>query len=198
MASQYCDFSYENTLQILHQKYPHSNIYIVRPSHKSMEISLYGEYLDCDSDGNVKSYNPHGNAAHTLYLLLENYICNDPGSSLPVILMGFSRGGLVLNQILIEMGTAVYSDSIMQRVQEIHWLDCGNGVRGMCYPNIENKPASFLRYYNKSLRVFFHITSYLYEETVRNERFYELLSFQHQLETVGISVRRRFYSSEFE
>ena len=72
---------------------------------------------------------------------------DDPGSSLPVILMGFSRGGLVLNQILIEMGTAVYSDSIMQRVQEIHWLDCGNGVRGMCYPNIENKPASFLRYY---------------------------------------------------
>ena len=112
---------------------------------------------------------------------------DDPGSSLPVILMGFSRGGLVLNQILIEMGTAVYSDSIMQRVQEIHWLDCGNGVRGMCYPNIENKPASFLRYYkcdyvetvirSKSLRVFFHITSYLYEETVRNERFYELLSF---------------------
>lgn len=41
---------------------------------------------------------------------------DDPGSSLPVILMGFSRGGLVLNQILIEMGTAVYSDSIMQRV----------------------------------------------------------------------------------
>lgn len=32
-----------------------SSIYIVRPSHKSMEISLYGEYLDCDSDGNVKS-----------------------------------------------------------------------------------------------------------------------------------------------
>ena len=74
--------------------------------------------------------------------------------------------------------------------------------------HIENKPASFLRYYkcdyvetvirSKSLRVFFHITSYLYEETVRNERFYELLSFQHQLETVGISVRRRFYSSEFE
>ena len=133
---------------------------------------------------------------------------DDPGSSLPVILMGFSRGGLVLNQILIEMGTAVYSDSIMQRVQEIHWLDCGNGVRGMCYPNIENKPASFLRYYkcdyvetvirSKSLRVFFHITSYLYEETVSNARFYELLSFQHQLETVGISVRRRFYSAEFE
>ena len=133
---------------------------------------------------------------------------DDPGSSLPVILMGFSRGGLVLNQILIEMGTAVYSEYIMQREQEIRWLDCGIGVRGMCSPNLQNKPASFLRYYkcdyvetvirSKCLRVFFHITSYLYEETVRNERFYELLSFQHQLETVGISVRRRFYSSEFE
>ena len=83
---------------------------------------------------------PQGSATHTLFLLLENCI-------LPVILVGFSRGGLVLNQIIVELGTAVYSDALMQRIREIHWLDCANGVSGLCYPDIENGAASFLQLY---------------------------------------------------
>ena len=31
------------------------SIFIIRPSHKSKEISMYGEYLDCDEYGNVRS-----------------------------------------------------------------------------------------------------------------------------------------------
>ena len=133
---------------------------------------------------------------------------DDQDRVLPVILVGFSRGGLVLNQIVVELGTAVYSDALMQRIREIHWLDCANGVSGLCYPDIENGAASFLqmyRYdcivkitYSNSLSVYFHITSYLYEETVKCERYYELLAFQHQLESIGISVKRRYYSKEFE
>lgn len=100
---------------------------------------------------------PQGSATHTLFLLLENYICgifwsiecdlDDQDCILPVILVGFSRGGLVLNQIIVELGTAVYSDALMQRIREIHWLDCANGVSGLCYPDIENGAASFLQLY---------------------------------------------------
>lgn len=36
---------------------------------------------------------------------------DDQDRVLPVILVGFSRGGLVLNQIVVELGTAVYSDA---------------------------------------------------------------------------------------
>ena len=46
--------------------------------------------------------------------------------------------------------------------------------------------------------MYFHITPYLYEETVSCDRFYELLAFQHQLEAIGISVKRKYYSKEFE
>ena len=32
-----------------------SSVFIIRPSHKLKEISMYGEYLDCDEYGNVRS-----------------------------------------------------------------------------------------------------------------------------------------------
>lgn len=53
---------------------------------------------------------PNGFATQALFLLIENYLClhlflmfyligNDI-NDLPIILIGFSRGGLVLNQVL--------------------------------------------------------------------------------------------------
>ena len=64
VAKSYTEFSYEQTLQILHSKYPRSkfvrlpllrsSVFIVRPTSKAEEISLYGEFLDCDGNGNVK------------------------------------------------------------------------------------------------------------------------------------------------
>lgn len=100
--------------------------------------------------------NPQGDAAHTLFLLLENYLCTpllhlpllgSDADNLPLILLGFSRGALVLNQLLSELGTSIYSDSLLSRFREIHWLDCGNGVNNLCYPVLSDTILSSLQPY---------------------------------------------------
>lgn len=140
------------------------SIFLIRPSHKSQDISMYGDYLDCDADGNVQSCmnlssssildNPHGNAIQTLYELIENYVrsrqianLSNLGFShptLPITLIGFSRGGLVLNQLLTEVGTSPHSAELLQMVNQIHWLDCGNGKDELCYPTLGNLALEFL------------------------------------------------------
>lgn len=94
------------------------SIFIVRPSLKSDDISLYGKYLNCDQNGNISECilsscvlsvdDPHGNATQALFLMIENYLCihlflvlisGHGNEDLPIIVMGFSRGGLVLNQV---------------------------------------------------------------------------------------------------
>ena len=191
-------------------------MFIVRPSQKSDEISLYGEYLDCDPDGNVKDCtgecsgssldNPSGRALQSLSVLINNYICND-NNRLPIILMGFSRGGLVLNQILVELGASLFSDCIMTRVREIHWLDCGNGNHHLCYPPLSPAVLTSLQYYCGTLRCFFHLTPYLYAEDLHCKNYAEdlhcknyaeLSSLIQQLQSVGVQTWTHFYTHEFE
>lgn len=179
----------------------------MRPSQKSDEISLYGEYLDCDTDGNVKDCailrcdsfldKPNGRALQSLSVLINNYICNDD-NRLPIILMGFSRGGLVLNQILVELGASLFSDCIMKRVQEIHWLDCGNGSHHLCYPSLSPAVLGSLQYYSSTLRCFFHLTPYLYSEDLHCKNYAELNSLIQQLQSVGVQTWTHFYACEFE
>ena len=196
IAQNFTDFSYEQTLQILHSKYKQSNIFIVRPSLKSEDISLYGKYLDCDKNGNVQKYDPNGFATQALFLLIENYLCNDI-DDLPIILIGFSRGGLVLNQILSEMGYSVYSSAIFSRVCEMHWLDCGNGEKDNCYPVLSDTTLSFLSQFQNSLRFYFHLTSYLYTDNQSCPNYYQLTQLINQLQVNQLFVFCHFYSSEF-
>lgn len=145
-----------------------SSVFIIRPSHKLKEISMYGEYLDCDEYGNVRSCkiceclwctdNPNGNAVQTLHLLIENYVrsmifdndwCLDfSGPLLPITLIGFSRGGLVLNQLLAELGVSPQSTLMMQSIERIHWLDCGNGNRELTFPVLSKTALDFLARYS--------------------------------------------------
>ena len=67
LAKEFLEYSYENTLQILHNKYKSSkywfdngimhSIFIIRPSLKSDDVSLYAKYLECDSNGNLSDCN---------------------------------------------------------------------------------------------------------------------------------------------
>lgn len=163
--------------------------------------------MDCDPDGNVRDCtgecsgssldNPSGRALQSLSVLINNYICND-NNRLPIILMGFSRGGLVLNQILVELGASLFSDCIMTRVREIHWLDCGNGNHHLCYPPLSPAVLTSLQYYCGTLRCFFHLTPYLYAEDLHCKNYAELSSLIQQLQSVGVQTWTHFYTREFE
>ena len=196
MNKRYKSCTQSIPIQSIFYCYVYPSIFIVRPSMKSDDISLYETYLDCDQQGNVQNFNPQGDAAHTLFLLLENYLCSD-ADNLPLILLGFSRGALVLNQLLSELGTSIYSDSLLSRFREIHWLDCGNGVNNLCYPVLSDTILSSLQPYRHSLRFYFHTTSYLYQEDPVSTSYSQLLALFDQLQQYGITVWKHFYQDEF-
>ena len=95
-----------------------------------------------------------------MFILLEDYLCTNLRQrslvgnevvDLPLILIGFSRGALVLNQLLSEFGTSLYSDSVLLRCREIHWLDCGNGANHLCFPVLSEAALDSLRLYRFGL-----------------------------------------------
>ena len=104
----------------------------------------------------------------------------------------------MLNQILVELGASLFSDSILKRVHEIHWLDCGNGMQHLCYPMLSQQVLSSLQYYRENLQCFFHLTPYLYTEDLRCKSYAELTQLVQQLQSVGIHTWTHFYSHEFE
>lgn len=134
-----------------------------------------------------------------------------PGSdvvNLPLILIGFSRGALVLNQLLSELGTSLYSDSVLLRCREVHWLDCGNGGNHLCFPVLSESALACLHLYrfvswpcfqlSHSIRLCFHATPYLYQESASCSSYAQLLSLAEQLRTRGLAVWIHFYRDEFE
>ena len=144
------DWSLEDTCSILRKKFPGASIWIVRPStmlrylfacfHNFVKSSIIGvpEYSrDC------------GAVPHLFWLLRDaiNQVAEDgrleiskeEAFHLPLTLVGFSKGCVVLNQIVHELGSYVGTSSpqetrakseelksFVKQIKSMYWLDAGH------------------------------------------------------------------------
>lgn len=178
MAAQYEEisrwkrWSLEDTCELLQEKFPGSAIWIVRPSRTLRYLfSCFQHFVDSSLTGVPKHDTTHGAISHLEHLLRDaiHQVHQNKGGagkevgwsesavlSLPLVLIGFSKGCVVLNQIVHELGNYVeeersgISDSskspvpaaenahklnhkqvqrgrdFVKRIKAFYWLDAGH------------------------------------------------------------------------
>lgn len=154
--SRWKDWSLEDTCLILGQKFPKAAIWIVRPSNMLRYLfSCFHNFVKSSIIGIPEYSSNHGSIEHLYYLLMSAFkrVCHERAkakattiskeelSVLPVTLIGFSKGCVVLNQILHELGN--YSttkwklrgtpspdhqqvNAFLNQIKAIYWLDAGH------------------------------------------------------------------------
>ncbi|ETV75350.1 hypothetical protein, variant [Aphanomyces astaci] len=171
-------YSYESMCAHYVRRFPHANVWIVKPRTHAKGVSCYDNFVD-NTDGEPSTYSTDGSAFLHLQLLLEHTtaLFLDAGRQLawdlPLHLLGFSRGAIVLNQLITELGsllhlspspthvdatlTDVKSGSIsafFERVDTIEWLDGGCNVEGLTFPTDESALVLLNAFQHIQLRVF--------------------------------------------
>lgn len=127
----------EAMLRKLSEKHQ-ANVIVIRPSRISEGNSVYSTLIDCDNEGDVKQYSPTGGAAMKLRTTLSEVADEFPEIKQDYILVGFSRGALVLNQLLSEASNPEHPDSVLisgffNHISVIHHVDAGN--EGPAFPS---------------------------------------------------------------
>jgi len=181
---RYITWSLENTTQILSNAFPDRNIFTVRPARKSYQtFSCFENFVESDCIGSPTYSQDHGAIKH-LALLLENALqaANHPQTTLGggLIIVGFSKGVVVQNQILHELCSCVEQDKAPEvEVARLVWLDGGhNGGKGTSVTD-RNIVQNFARL---GIKVSIRVTPYQYKDSRRpwiheEERiFYKLLN----------------------
>lgn len=148
-TAQWSNWCLENMVTLLHNRFPHCNVWIIKPVKMLRNIySCFHNFLQCSIVGTPEYTEHYGAIAHLRLLLLNaaKTVAVEV-NSLPLVLVGFSKGCVVLNQIVHEMDHVLHhhdhsvsnGDAVegldnrkfLKLVEEIHWLDSGhNGECG--------------------------------------------------------------------
>lgn len=122
--SRWKQWSLENTCDLLKRKFPGSAIWIVRPSRMLRYLfSCYQHFVNSSLTGVPEHDSTHGAIPHLEHLLRDAiHQVHSKGRvewsvsealSLPVVLIGFSKGCVVLNQIVHELGNYVVQNDCL-------------------------------------------------------------------------------------
>lgn len=81
----------------------------------------------------------------------------------PLHLIGFSKGGIVLNQLITEAAHNNQYHDFVSRLSSIHWLDSGNGSSPGAVPNDPSTLNAFSSSITHPLKLYVHVTPYQYD-----------------------------------
>ncbi|KAG6971882.1 hypothetical protein JG688_00004245 [Phytophthora aleatoria] len=150
--ADYSDYAYEAVAELLSEKFGDTcNVWVVRPSRfKHGAYSSFNNFVTTDEYGAAtKSY-----ATKHLASLMQNTQATmrrqgvNVSTALPMHLLGFSKGGIVLNQLVTELVRYSFNKkrSNSGQINSIHWLDAGNGSLEGAMPTEETALAVLSRY----------------------------------------------------
>jgi len=183
--SRYREWSLENTSLLLQQAFPDSLVAVIRP--KRMErstFSCYDNFVSSNSVGSPQHSDHHGAIKHLEHILLNLKV---DMNQCPVKLIGFSKGVVVLNQILRELSSS--SDTVV-KISTIMWLDGGhNGGQGI-WPTDKKLLETLV---DKNISVDVRVTPYQVKNTNRPWIGREEKSFTSTLSRLGAKISRKLY-----
>ncbi|ETV90011.1 hypothetical protein, variant 3 [Aphanomyces invadans] len=169
-------YSYESMCDHYIRRFPCANVWIIKPRMHAKGVSCYDNFLD-NTDGEPSSY---GFAFLQLQLLFEHTsaLFQAPGRQLtwdlPLHLLGFSRGAIVLNQLITELGSLLHLSTsptqvdtslaevvaecgsisaFFERVESIEWIDGGCNIESMTFPTNESALMLLNSFQHIQLRV---------------------------------------------
>lgn len=132
---KYEEWCLEATSQILSKSSPSSHILIIKPSVLELgTFSCYHNFVESNKFGAPSHSMETTKAWHHLRSLLLSLQCQNMGlqhlEQIPKTLVGFSKGTVVLNQLLLELAQLSQAkpelDMFAQSVKKWCWLDGGH------------------------------------------------------------------------
>ncbi|MCI4378064.1 hypothetical protein PGIGA_G00211460 [Pangasianodon gigas] len=149
-ASPWLSFSLERVALVLGARFPGRYVWLVRPSRLHLhKFSCYSNFVSCDLFGAPKHSPDYGAVRHLRALLgnaMKRAAIAEPlpplvGASVPaplptgfsLILVGFSKGCVVLNQMVHELASARTDPELRQfldSTSDMYWLDGGHPGTG--------------------------------------------------------------------
>lgn len=187
----------EATAKLLERRFPNSFVWVVRPSRYHLStFACYQNFVEVNVFG-VPDHRNHGyGALKHLSAIIESAVKRilqiphdeeDPTDEFPLILVGFSKGCVVLNQIIYELSIALTgSDSRLSdfasRISMMYWLDGGHSGESNTWITDE-KFLDHLAKYVPSIRV--HVTPYQIQDSSRPWIGKEQKKFVEKLHSLG-------------
>jgi len=178
---RYVKWDLEATASILAYSFPKSEILVVKPSRMYLRtFSCYDNFVESNQTG-VPLHTPNWGANKHLVELIRNAnklaidgekSSNDlPGDcnsdKLPLVLIGFSKGCVVLNQLVYEMhqsGDQPEMKEFISRVNAMYWLDGGHAGGSKVWIT---DSATLKSLANTGILLHIHVTPYQMEDDQR-------------------------------
>ncbi|CEO94773.1 unnamed protein product (mitochondrion) [Plasmodiophora brassicae] len=108
---------------------------LVRPYDNSRGVAVYDNFVDVDeATGCALMQDPRGHATDHLFALLRNVHAQTGADVSRIVLSGFSRGGIVLNQMVAELAGRSMPHTLWNSVCGVRWLDPGNSPANGSFP----------------------------------------------------------------
>ncbi|XP_076825192.1 mitochondrial protein C2orf69 homolog [Clavelina lepadiformis] len=222
----YVDWSYENTINLICNKFPHSHVWLLSPSKKAYNtICVYKNFVKSKSVMGVPSHRQNYFGLNHLELIMKNAINkilpNKPydqdylKQECPIIVAGFSKGCIVLNQFLYEVSSfdpcceiepnEEETDTLkfdkpnidfLNRIKMLMWLDGGHSGEEDNWVCDENVIRALLKSPLSKADFHIHVTPYQVRDAHRPWKGESEAEFVRLLKENGLHVEEKLYFEE--
>lgn len=199
---EYAKWDLESTAILLQSKFANSSVFVIKPSEMLLNtFSIYRNFLSFDEDGRPEFMPNYGAIVHLaeLYKNAQKKASENEDSTvaadeectdnIPIKLVGFSKGCVVINQIMFELETFKDKPGVkefLDRVSTIFWLDGGHIGRKDAYIT-DTKVLKTVVDLGKELVV--HVTPYQIKDLNRRWIGKEEREFVDKLQELKANVR---------
>ena len=204
----YVRWNLETTAEIIQEKFPLSYIWVVKPSKMQLRtFSVYSNFVESDDGGCPSHSTGQASWLHLSKLLSsasqkvkEQDISKtseiDKDSNVNIV--GFSKGCVVLNQLLYDLGEAkVEEDAVpfLKTVKNMYWLDGGHAGGSNTYVTDTSVLNALV---GTGINIKCHVTPYQVEDSNRKWIRKEHKKFISTLEELSIPVENTLHFEGLE
>ena len=207
----YVQWSLDATAELLCKKFPTSNVFIVKASEMSLgTFSSYSNFVFFDELGIPRHKESEFCAwnhlksltTNALKCALDAKVISTPTEQdkeklheQPIDIIGFSKGCVVLNQLLYELNSKDSIDTetneFIQRVRSITWLDGGHAGHGEPTWVVDANVLSSLKATNIEVDV--HVTPYQVKDEMRPWKGKEYRKFINAMKRLELKCSSRIH-----
>ena len=194
----YEKWNLENTAQLLWKRFPEGHIWVVKPSSMHLKtFSAFNNFVTSDIMGCPTHMSGQGSWTHLSLLLGKSikqvhYMTNEselqPAEHIPLTLVGFSKGCVVLNQLLFDLADAKQSSDhglLFKYVDNMYWLDGGHNGGFKTWITDDELLQQLA---DSQIQVHSHVTPYQTQDQFRKWIGKEQKKFVEKLKKFGAKV----------
>ena len=189
-CNEFIAWSYENTLDTLANRFPDRILCLCKPSYMHLNnFACFDNFVEKTTPFGDPKYSPSLKSVPTLsnYLhrLCKEGLISDHMEDISVV--GFSKGCIVLNQLLYEVGSALRDESLAQfiaKFREFYWLDAGHNGKAEIWLSDLKLIETFAKL---NPRVYIGVTPYQMKSAVKPLAAKEKARFVQGLQHAGVN-----------